>query len=113
MTSPPRGAKHGEILVRLEMHESFDLVEILQDSPETVTDRELAKVRRSVHTGPTLLRLVVEEQAARRLLFIGRLGSDELGTCYRDGRGYLPEKIRRLRDYDPNKISPRFARKLV
>ncbi len=62
--------------------------ELCLKSPNQLTDRQLAQLRRSNRTGSTLLAFVVAEQKKRGLL----------KENY-SGQGYPPEKIKNLYDY--------------
>jgi len=83
----------------------WSVVERLDKHPETVTDRELAQIRRSNRTGSNLLYSAVYEQWRRELL------TPPMGKRYIDGprsvNGYWRETKKRVSDYPENQISPR------
>ena len=70
--------------------------------PSSLTDRELAQLRRSSGTGADLLWKVYNEQRRRGLLFTPhRCGSD----------AYPAEKLKRISDYPEDQKSPRRRRR--
>lgn len=77
----------------------------LVKQPHTVTDRELAQIRRSSRGGAQLLYSAVYEQWRRELL------TPPKGERYIDGpssvNGYWRETKSRISDYPENQISPR------
>lgn len=86
-------------------NEFYQVAHRMVKQPHTVTDRELAQLRRSSRTGSTLLYEVCSEQWRRGLLVTPKGCSVSDGPSI--GMGYWREEKSRISDYPENQISPR------